>query len=333
MVTILEVAREAGVSIATVSRVINQNGIVKENTAKKVMDAIDRLGYMPNLQARNLRRNVSGTVLVLMPNITNNYYACVFEGINDQARESGYNIFLCNTQGRDQEKLLKNAIEQKQADGAILLALNREERWVEEYSGIYPIVQCCEYAENISAAHVSINNYRVGYEATRYLVDMGNRRIGMVSSTNHFLSTFQREQGYKDALKDAGIGWKREWTEYTDDNYSYASSLAAARRILSLSNRPEALFCIGDQAAFAAVVTAMEMGIRVPDELSVVGVDDISYTTMIHPYLTTMAQPCAELGRTAFKMLMSLVREEPLGSMEVILPHKLIERESTCKKR
>lgn len=332
MVTILQVAREAGVSVATVSRVINQSGVVKEKTAKRVLDSIERLGYMPNLQARNLRKNESGTILVLLPNITNNYYACIFDGINEQARELGYNLFLCNTQGRKQEEILKNVIAQKQADGAILLALNREEDWLEGCCQQFPIVQCCEYAENCSAPSVSIDNYQVGYEATRYLIETGHKKIGMISSTNKFCSTQQREEGYRDALKNADLERNCHWTVYADDSYSYSSALKAARKLLSMKELPDALFCIGDEPAFGAVITAGELGICIPEELSVIGVDDVKYTTMVHPYLTTMAQPCAELGRTALKMLLALIKGEHLENKKVTLPYKFIERESTSRK-
>ncbi len=332
MVTILQVAQEAGVSVATVSRVINKSGKVKEKTIQKVTDAIEKLGYAPNLQARNLRRNESGAILVLLPNITNYYYAHIFEGINEEARKQGYHVFLSSTQGRNQEEMLRDAIRQKQADGAILLALNREDSWISAYSREFPVVQCCEYAENGSTAHISIDNYAAGYEATKYLIQLGHKRIGMLSSRNHFLSTQKREQGYLDALRDGGMELDADWIAYVDESYSYSSSLTAVRQLLSLKERPDALFCIGDEPAFGAVVVADEMGIRVPEELSVVGFDDVNYTTMIHPYLTTMAQPCGQLGQRAVKMLLSLIRGGKLEPADIVLPYKFIERESTCRR-
>ena len=153
MVTIADVAKAAGVSVATVSRVMNNSNLVAESTAQIVRQTIREMSYVPNQQARNLRRNESKTVLVLLPNITNPYYANVFDGINERAQELGYNLFLCSTEGRNPEALLSEAIDRNRADGAILLHINRDARWLQKYSDRFPIVQCCEYAAPCDTAH------------------------------------------------------------------------------------------------------------------------------------------------------------------------------------
>ena len=225
---------------------------------------------------------------------------------------------------------LQRAIERKQADGAVLLAVKRDESWVDEYEGVFPIVQCCEFAENCATPHVSVDNYRAAYEATKYLADLGRKRIGMIGSTNKFISTLRRRQGYEDALRDCGLTPREEWIGFMDDSYSYSSALVAAKQVLSQPQRPDALFCIGDECAFGVTVLARSMGIRVPEDLSVIGFDGIIYTTMEHPYITSVAQPCKELGRTAVKQLLALLQGEQLADPEVILPYNIIVRESTC---
>lgn len=330
MVTIEDVAKAAGVSAATVSRVMNNSPLVAEATAKTVRETIERLAYVPNQQARNLRRNESRTVLVLTPNITNPYYASVYDGINEGAQALAYNLFLCKTQGQDQEALLSEAIDSKRADGAILLQIDRDARWLQPYSDRFPIVQCCEYAAPCNTAHVSVDNYRAGYEATSFLVGLGRRKVGTISADNRVMSTMQRMRGYQDALADAGIPLEERYVARADASYTYLSSLAAARQILSQKDPPNALFCIGDSIAMAAVVSAGELGLSVPEDVSVVGFDDVIYTKMIHPYLTTMVQPCGELGRKAMEMLHGiLVNGEP-ENRNVILPHSFALRESTC---
>lgn len=330
MITIFDVAKEAGVSVATVSRVMNNSNVVAESTARAVREAIARLDYVPNLHARNLRRNESGTVLVLLPNITNPYYANVFSGINEKAQELGYHLFLCNTEGGDPEALLSNAINGKRADGAILLAIDFDEEWIEQYGGSFPLVQCCEYAETCPTAHVSIDNYRAAYEATEYLLKLGHRKIGIISSTNRFISTRERMQGYLDALLDANIAPDEGNIGYTDEKYGYFKSLRTAKTLLSRPDRPDALFCISDSIALSAVIAAGELGISVPGDISVVGFDDVLYTKMLHPYLTTVVQPCAELGSRAIEMLHSIIAGGALDSPGVILPHGFIVRESTA---
>lgn len=330
MVTIADVAKAAGVSVATVSRVMNNSNLVAESTAQIVRQTIQEMSYVPNQQARNLRRNESKTVLVLLPNITNPYYANVFDGINERAQALGYNLFLCSTEGRNPEALLSEAIDCNRADGAILLHINRDARWLQKYSDRFPIVQCCEYAAPCDTAHVSVDNYRAGYEATSYLVGLGRRKVGMISSSNRVMSTLQRMRGYQDALSDAGLPLEDRYVACSDDSYSYMSSLEAARKLLSQPDRPDALFCIGDSIALAAVVVAGELGISVPEEVSVVGFDDVIYTKMIHPYLTTMVQPCAELGEHAIEMLHQIITTGSLENRNVILPHGFVARESTC---
>lgn len=332
MATIADVAKAAGVSVATVSRVMNGSSLVTGSTAQVVRDAIQELSYIPNQQARNLRRNESRTVLVLLPNITNPYYANVFAGINERAQELGYSLYLCSTESGDPETLLCDAIEAKRADGAILLQISCDEKWLQRYSDQFPIVQCCEYAEPCDTPHVSVDNYRAGKEATEYLLGLGYRKIGMISAANHVISTKQRMEGYHDALQEQGIEPNEGYVVYSDESYSYTSSLRAARTVLSRKDRPEALFCIGDSIALAAVVVAGELGLSVPDDVSVVGFDDVIYTKMIHPYLTTVIQPCAALGRRAIEMLDQVIAGETPDNKAVVLPHGFIARESTCQR-
>lgn len=329
MITIADVAKSAGVSVATVSRVMNHSGLVAEPTAKKVRAAIQELTYVPNEQARNLRRNESRTVLVLLPNITNPYYANIYSGINEKAQELGYGLLMCNTEGKGLKETLSGAIEGKRADGAILLAIDREDSWIEQCGRDFPIVQCCEHAEGCDTPYVSVDNYKAGYEATRYLVELGHRKIGTISSTNHFASTRLRMKGFNDALRDAGLKADRRFIGYADERYSYFSSLKAAKKIFSCGELPDALFCIGDSLAMSAVVAANEMGISVPGQVSIIGFDDVMYTNMIHPYLTTIVQPCVELGRSAMDMLCTVMSGSELSTRAVVLPHGFIVREST----
>lgn len=330
MVTIADVARAAGVSVATVSRVMNGSGPVAEPTVQVVLAAIERLNYVPNQQARNLRRHESRNILVLLPNITNPYYASVYAGLNQRALELGYSLFLCNTDGQDPERLLSDVVETHRADGAILLQIGYNEDWLQKYARKIPIVQCCEYTGLGGAPHVTVDNHRAAMEATRYLIQLGHRKIGTISAANNVASTLHRMQGYRDAMIQAGIPINDKHISYTDGAYSYPSSLKAARKLFSQPDRPTAVFCISDSVALAAVVSAQEMGLRVPEDVSIVGFDDVVYTQMFHPYLTTVVQPCAELGSRAVEMLHELMTDGNIQRAEVTLPYQFIIRESTC---
>ena len=329
MVTIADVAKAAGVSVATVSRVMNGSASVAEPTAQVVRAAIERLAYIPNQQARNLRRSESRVILVLMPNITNPYYANVFSGINERAKELGYTLFLCNPEGREPEKVLREATEGKRCDGVILLQIQYNDEWLQKYTKQIPIVQCCEYTGYGDIPHITVDNYKAAYEATEYLIRLGHRNIGTISAANNMVSTIQRMRGYRDALHDAGLRSGEGSVTYADENYGYKSSLQAARWLLTMPNRPTAVFCISDAIALATVVAAGELGIRVPQDLSIVGFDDVIYTQMFHPYLTTVIQPCAALGSQAMELLHELIVRGEISNPCVTLPHGFIVREST----
>lgn len=331
MATITDVAKAAGVSVATVSRVMNGSDLVAETTARTVRETIERLGYVPNLQARNLRKNESRNVLVLLPNITNPYYSNVFSGINERAVELGYTPYLCSTDADDFETILQQTITQKRADGAILMQIGYREEWLQKYSRTFPVVQCCEYTGFGNTPHVSVDNYQAGYEATEYLTNLGYTKIGTIGADNQSVSTIQRLRGFRDAMKEAGLTPEEKYMTCTDRDYSYPASLEAAHKLLSQEDRPQALFCISDSIALAAVVAAKELGLQVPEDLSIVGFDDVIYTQMIHPYLTTVVQPCRELGVRAMDMVHEIISEGKCTQRNVTLPHGFVERESTVK--
>ena len=330
MATIQDVAKKCGLSVATVSRVLNGSDKVRPDTKKAVEKAIREMGYVPNAAARNLRTNQSRVVAVLIPNITNPFYAHVFAGINKAAEQAGYSIILIYTAGNAPKKMLTKVIKDKRADGVILLSITADDLWVDECSEKIPLVQCAEYAEGSRTAHVSVGNYEGALDAVRYLISRGKKRIGIIGARNNFVSVKEREQGWRDAMKEAGLAIDEEWKEEGDEKFSYESGVEAAKRLMKKKSRPDAVFCFGDEMARAAIVTATEMGWRVPEDLSVIGFDDIDlYTGMMHPHITSVRQPCEKIGETAFCILKELMNGKKPQKTAVRLPHSLVVREST----
>ncbi len=328
--TIADVAKKAGVSVATVSRVINKEGNVRPNTYERVQQAIRDLNYTPNLSARNLRRRESRVILVLARSFTNPYYAQVLSGISDTARQSGYSVLMCETGGdseraRTQMQMLKN----REVDGAILLTCTADDHWLEEYAGSYPLVQCCECLPFLDTHRVTLDHFGMAYDAVRYLISMGHQRIGIISADNRHISTIQRWEGYRKAMEEAGLLVEEELCTLADGDYSFQSGRTCAVRLLSQPERPTAVFCISDVLALSVLLTAQEMGIRVPDQLSVVGCDDVDYTTMWHPFLTTMRLPCYDMGRSGAQLLLDAMRELPETGQEIRLPYTMQIRESS----
>ncbi len=331
MATMKDVAEQAGVSVATVSRVLNHQGPINAETQKAVEDAIRALDYEPNLTARNLRKSESKIILVIAPNITNPYYMHILAGIGEEAQRCGFSAFNCNTMGdKDEAARQLQLLARKRADGAILFSVGVQGEMVAEYARQYPLVLCSEYNPDVLVERVSIDNHSAAYEATQFLLSLGHRRIGTISSQNDFISTKLRLEGYRAALRDAGIEPDERYVGYASVDYSFASGQRCARGLLSLEKRPTALFCISDMLALGAISSAQAMGFAVPKDVTVIGFDDVESTTMFHPYVTTVAQPCKELGVQAMKLLYRRITEKQIPDAEkvVVLPHKIIQRES-----
>ena len=334
IVKIEDVARAAGVSVATVSRVLNEQGGVLPQTQERVRKAVEALHYEPILSARNLRRNESRIILILAPNFSNPYYSNVLSGICDVSRNLGYSTLIYNTYDSNalDEPLVTSLFQKNRADGMITLAVNKDDRWLAKYAGKYPLVQCSEYVEDAALPHISVDNRLAASESVAQLIAQGHTRIGIVTSANRYLSSENRLRGYLDALDAAGIAKDDALIAYASADYSFASGKQAARDLLSLPEPPSAIFCVSDILALGVIAAAGKMGLQVPWDLSVTGFDDVDYTTMFHPYLTTVAVPCYELGRSSMLLLYDHIQQKPGAQQAVYLPHQLVQRETTAQR-
>lgn len=329
--TIADVAKHAGVSVATVSRVINGENKVRPATQERVRRAISELNYTPNLSARNLRRRESRIILVLARSFTNPYYARVLSGISDTARKSGYSVLMCDNGGdpqRAQQQMLM--LKNHEVDGAILLNCSTDDHWLQSYAGKFPIVQCCECLPFLDTPKVSLDHFALAYDAVRHLIELGHRRIAIMSANNRHISTIQRYEGYRKAMLDAGLPVPDSFSVLADGDYSFQSGKVCAANLLSHQDHPTAIFCISDVLALSVMLTADEMGLRVPEDLSVVGCDDVDYTTMHHPFLTTMRLPCYEMGLHGAELLLDSIRSLPEHAQELHLDYSMQIRESTA---
>lgn len=320
----------AKVSVATVSRVINGDDRVKDANVMSVKNAISALNYAPNRTAQSLRKNKSRVILVFIPNFTNQYYFQILSGICDTSRDLNYSTYICNISNMSQlEKALFDTIQNKSADGIIFLACSGDDFWMKKYCGHFPIVFCSEYIEGIDFPFVGIDNYSAAYETVSHLISMGHEKIAMISSNNSISSTKQRFCGYCDALTNAGIYFRRDYIEHSED-YSFASGMECAKNLLSLPERPTAIFCVADQIALGALAAAEELNISVPEELTIWGFDDIEASHQLHPYLSTVQQPCYEMGCESMKILEKCIYSPNTTNISKPMPYKLIERESSA---
>jgi len=328
MVTIQDVAKAAGVSVATVSRVLNNHPSVSEKTRKKVQKVIEELNYQPNLLGRNLRRSETKMILVLLQNIANPFYSKVIKGIEDVGHRNGYYITICNTDSDpDKENVYLKLLKNRLVDGVIFLAPIISDEELTEIGKNYSVVQCCEYKELAEVSSVSIDNEAAAYKATQHLINQGHKRIGMINGISGFISETLREKGYKRALQEAGI--QIDPGLIIKESYGYKGGQRAAKYFLSIEKRPTAIFAVSDIIAIGAIKEIKDNGLSVPDDIAVVGFDDTGIASMYDPPLTTVAQPRYDLGRVAMEIMLERIKNNEAESRRVFLEHNLIIREST----
>lgn len=333
-VTIYDVAREAGVSMATVSRVVNNNPNVKPQTRKKVFEAIERLGYRPNAVARGLASKKTTTVGVVIPDISNSIFSEVARGIEDIANMYHYNIILCNADKRKEKEIrVINTLLEKQVDGLLFMGGVITEEHMEAFNtSSVPVVLCATADEKHTIPSVDIDHEKAAYDAVNVLIQNGHRKIAMISGTlQDPANGFARYQGYKKALEEAGIPLREDYVRI--GNYRYESGIEMTKFFLELEDRPTAIFTATDEMAIGAIHTLQDSGLKVPDDMSVISVDNIRMASMVRPQLTTVAQPMYDIGAVAMRLLTKLMNKESKESLEqahVILPHEVIYRNSVA---
>ncbi|WP_193161993.1 LacI family DNA-binding transcriptional regulator [Microbulbifer hainanensis] len=334
--SIKEVARIAGVSTATVSRYLNSPEHVREKTRKKVQEAIRSTGYAPNTLARNFRRGKTSLVVVVLPSVGDPFFEGVMRGIWRVADAEGYSILIRETQFNTHEfDDYSEIVFSKQADGIILLASTSPfTSGPAERAGhgdrLPPIVIGCEtVAPQLSQfPSVRVDNAAAAAEATAHLVQLGHRRIGFIAGLQASLLTRDREQGYRQAMAEAGLPVADEWI--VEGRQTLDGARAAARQLLALSPRPTAIFCANDEMAMGAMHEIRRAGLRIPQDISVIGFDDIRYAEILDPPLTTVAQPTEEIGEHTMRRLCRAIDGGDIGAEPEIVPHRLVVRESTA---
>ena len=330
-VTIYDVAREANVSMATVSRVVNNNPNVKPQTRKKVFDAIERLGYRPNAVARGLASKKTTTVGVVIPDISNSIFAEVARGIEDIANMYHYNIILCNADKRKEKEIrVINTLLEKQVDGLLFMGGTVTEEHIQAFkTASVPIVLCATSDENEMYPSVDIDHEAAARDAVKALIEKGHRRIAMISGTLQDPSNgFARYQGYKRALEEAGI--KLDESLVRIGNYRYEAGVEVTKYFMQLSERPTAIFSANDEMAIGAIHTIQDEGLRVPEDLSVISVDNVRMASMVRPQLTTVAQPMYDIGAVSMRLLTKLMNKESIANQRVVLPHEIIQRQTVA---
>src|SRR5437773_6128250 len=332
---IYEVAKRVGVSTATVSRVLSQPNVVAPATRRKVLEAIERLGYEPNSTAQNLRTLRTAKLLVTVPDISNPFFSLILQGIEDTAQREGYSVLVGDTQHDEKrEERYALMLKRKEADGLIFLG----HRLPKEAAAIVramaprcaPVVNGCEFNPRLGIPSVHIDNARAASEAMDHLYRLGHRRIAII--TGPLVSPLSRDR-LAGVLARAKKGRAERDASVMPGDFSIESGAVAAERLLGRRERPTAIFCFNDEMAMGVIQTARRRTLRVPDDLSVVGFDDIRFARCLDPPLTTVAQPMRAIGEGTVRLLLHILSGAPEPPGSVTLPHTLTVRSSTAPPR
>jgi LacI family repressor for deo operon, udp, cdd, tsx, nupC, and nupG len=329
---IFEVAKRAGVSTATVSRVLSNSAVVAPATRKRVLAAVERLGYVPNASAKNLRMLRTRKLLVTVPDISRPMFSLILQGIEESANREGYSVLLGDTQyDQGREERYASMLFQKEADGLIFLG-RKLSKGVESYvrsvrDSRAPVVNALGFTPQLGIPSVQIDNAAAGAEAMDHLYRLGHRKIGLVTGPALSFVSAERLRG---ALAHAKKHRADRHVTVMNGDFSVESGVVAGERLLVHKDPPTAIFCFNDEMAMGVLHTVRRRNLRVPDDVSVVGVDDIKYARFTDPPLTTVAQPMREMGEHAVRVLLGILNggEKPLDCVR--LPHTLVVRSSTA---
>ncbi len=327
-VTISDVAREAGVSLMTVSRAINGKGEISPSTRQHVLDVIERLGYRPSGIARGLATQRTGTIGLVVPDVANPFFSDVARGAQDRARAAGYHVFVCNTDESPQrESSILESLEEQRVDGLVLCS-----------SRLQDDLLCAALEHHPATVLVNrrLADGRVGAVmladeagarlAVEHLLQSGHKKIGFLAGPLTSYSSRQRTRGYEAAMGAAGVAHNLDWVRPC--SYEVKGGRETARALLFDYPGLTALFCYNDLVAVGALQACTELGRRVPDDLAVVGFDDIPMAAVVTPALTTCCVPRYELGEQAMKLLLDRINGCSEDCQEVILYPTLVVRAS-----
>lgn len=329
MTTIIEVAAAAGVSTATVSRVLSQPDRVAAATRQRVLDVVAALGYQPNVAARSLRTLRAAKILLTVPNIANPFFASVIRGAEEAARDTGYAVVVGDTRhDPDVEDQYAEMLSRREVDGLVFLGHRLPGRLaplLARQGPAAPIVNGCEYSPDLGVPSVHIDNAAAGGDALAHLIALGHRDIGIV--TGPPVSPISRDR-LAGALRVAEAHRIADRLQVRVGDYAAASAHAETAALLA--GGVTAIFCFNDEMALGAISAIRAAGLSCPEDVSVIGFDDLPFARFFQPALTTIAQPKGQIGRRAVELLVGILQATDCPLRQVTLPHELVIRASTA---
>ncbi len=332
--SIKDVAKEAGVSIATVSRVLNNIDVVNEDTKKKVEDAIKKLKYRPNIVARSLKTQRTKTLGIIIPDISSQIYPEIVRGVEDIANIYDYNIMLCNADlNLDKEKEYLKVLKEKMVDGVVYISNSLEKELIDTIHDLQlPTVLIETVDENKTFPSVTIDNKEAAKKAVEYLIKKGNKKIAFIGTSSEKLNARSyRFDGYKMALEENNIEVNEELVHICKTDNKKGNGYKAMEIILEKGVEFDAVFCAVDDFAMNAINALRDREISVPEDIDVMGFDNTYAASIFYPKLTTVAQPLYDMGSVGTRMLIKIINKEELEDDNYVLNYRIIERDSVKK--
>lgn len=332
-ITMRQIAARARVSVGTVSHVINHTAGVREPVRRRVLEAIERLGYRPSLLARGLRRNQTTIIGVIIPDISNPFFPLVVRGVEDIAYQNSYRLMLCNADNDAQkEQVYFDELRAYRMAGLIVIP-SADSRLVAaaDTAGELPVVCLDRCPEGWKGDSITVDNTEGAYQATRYLLELGHRRIAAITGQLHVTSAVERLKGFKRALREFAVTIAPEYIQ--EGRFDRLSGYEKSLLLLQFSPRPTAIFAANDLVALGVLAAMRELGLRCPEDVSLTGFDDLELASFTNPALTTVAQPAYQMGARAAALLFERLRGEALPAQHIVMKTALKARDSTAAPR
>ena len=334
--TIKDLARELGVSPSTVSRALRDHPDISRDTKRRVSEAAELHNYHPNQLAQSLQKKRSNTIGVIVPEIRHNFFSTVISGIEEVAYEHGYTIMVCQSNETLSREIINTQALVSNRVAGLLIAISSETTSHDHLAGVLrhgvPLVQFDRVVEALDTSKVVVDDYRAAYGAVRHLVEAGYRRIGHMAGKEGIALNRRRFEGYRDALRDAGLPLEEKFRLH--GGYREEDGRTGAERYLALDEMPDAILAINDPVAVGLFTRFREAGVRIPDEVALVGFSDTPVAALIEPALTTVHQPAFEMGKWAVSLLMKQFAAED-GTFvpeTVVLDTELLIRGSSARR-
>jgi DNA-binding LacI/PurR family transcriptional regulator len=330
-VTMRQIAERAQVSIGTVSHVINDTAKVRQKLRQRVLEAIRSLGYQPSQLARGLRRNQTSMLVMIIPDVTNPFFPAVVRGVEDVAYKSAFRIVLCNTDNdpRKETSYLNELSSYRPAGWLVIPSVDSEIATHLRAAGSGPPVVCIDrQPKGWSGDVVLVANEAGACDATRHLLRMGHRQLAVITGPLHLANAVERLKGFKRALAEAKVSIEPDYIQ--EARFERNSGYQAAKRLLSMLPRPTAIFACNDLMALGVLLAVRELGLHCPEELSIVGFDNLDFAEFTAPALTTVFQPGYQLGTTAARLLLERIAGGKQPPAKVVLPTELKIRQSVA---